>query len=263
MLKFVVSKEFPPPSERVEDAMVSPAAQSTQPEHFQEGGPLGVVISTNVAEPIPCPTGEDKVSGIHKVPHQNISVFSPGPNYGDGSGVKGDVIGDSKHHGGADKAVYAFAREELDYWGNLSGIPYPHGHFGENLTTEGVLWTQAVINQPVRIGTALLEVSVPRQPCRTFASWLKIKGWVKQFTEHGDAGCYFRVIEPGVITSGDLIEFLPAPEHGVTMGEAFAAKMGNKELAQKVFDARCLPDHHHQQLGKLLGIGHTPRHMAL
>lgn len=220
------------------------------------GGTRGVVVSTNVARPIPCPTGEDKISGINKLPQEFISVFTPGPNYGDGSGVKGDAVGDSKHHGGADKAVYAFASEELQWWSKENNSTYESGTFGENLTTEGVDWTSAVINQKVRVGSALLQVSVPRQPCRTFASWLGQKGWVKTFTQHGDSGCYFRVLEPGVISPGDPLEFLPAPEHGITMGMAFRAKMGDKELARQVYEAQCLPSHHHEQLAKLLRIDH-------
>lgn len=219
------------------------------------GGAFGVVLSTNVGEPIPCPTGEERISGINKLPRESISVFIPGPDYGDGSGVDGDSIGDSKHHGGADKAVYAFSREELDYWGSVNQQDYAPGCFGENLTTEGIDWSSVLINQKIRVGSALLQVSVPRQPCRTFASWLDQKGWVKTFAAHGDCGAYFRVLEPGVISPGDSFIFLPTPEHGVTMGQAFAAKMGNKDDARVVFEAACLPEPHQSQLGKLLGIG--------
>lgn len=134
------------------------------------------VISVNVAAPRPDPGGADRVSGIDKRPAPHIDVFAPGPDYGDGSGVDGDVIGDSKHHGGAHKAVYAFAREELDFWwGELEREAMPgdggfaDGAFGENLTTVGVDLEALRINQRVRIGTAELEVSVVRQPCRTFA----------------------------------------------------------------------------------------------
>ncbi|KAB1503585.1 MOSC domain-containing protein [Corynebacterium sp. 320] len=222
-------------------------------------GACGTVRSTNIAQVQPDPGGADRESGIHKVSVDHLEVFAPGPNYGDGSGVVGDFVGDSAHHGGADKAVYAFAREELDFWSgqHSDALPenterFPDGYFGDNLTTEGVEWTRAVIGQQVRVGEALLEVSVPRQPCRTFGGWLDIRGWMKIFTQHADCGCYFRVVEPGVIRPGDAIEFLPAPDHGVTMQQAFKAKMGDKELAALVVEAQCLPPHHHDQLVKLL-----------
>ena len=210
------------------------------------------VLSTNVAVPQLDPAGADRVSGINKQPCDSISVFTPGPNYGDGSGVRGDIIGDSKHHGGAHKAVYAMAREELDYWEAELNKPLHNGAFGDNLTTVGVDWTSVVINQQVFVGSAVLEVSVARQPCRTFGVWLEQKGWMKSFTQRAQAGCYFRVICPGKIAPGDAITFGPAPSHGVTMGEVFRAKMGDKELARKAVDADCLPAMYHEQLERLL-----------
>ena len=210
------------------------------------------VLSTNVAAPRPDPAGADRVSGIDKKPCAGISVFTPGPNYGDGSGVRGDVVGDSKHHGGAQKAVYAMAREELDFWESELGKPLPDGAFGDNLTTVGVDWASVIINQQVFVGSAVLEVSVARQPCRTFGAWLEQKGWMKTFTQRAQPGCYFRVVRPGEISPGDAISFGPAPGHGVTMGEAFRAKMGDKELARKVVGASCLPAMYQEQLERLL-----------
>ncbi len=223
---------------------------------YQYGGVFGHIHSTNIARPRICPADETRMTGIQKRPVEVLDISPPGPNYGDGSGVSGDIIGDDKHHGGADKAVYAFAREMLDYWSAVhqTATPYPDGHFGENLTTVGIDWTQAVIGQQIRIGNTLLEVSVPRQPCLTFARWLGIPGWVKTFAAHGDCGSYFRVMEAGQIRVGDACTFLPAPAHGITMGDAFRAKMGNTEAARRVYAAQCLPPHHHWQLERLLKL---------
>ena len=96
------------------------------------------ILSTNIAIPQPDPAGADRRSGITKVPADHLDVFAPGPSYGDGSGVEGDFVGDSEHHGGAQKAVYAFSREQLDYWQAELGRPLGPGAFGENLTTRGI-----------------------------------------------------------------------------------------------------------------------------
>ena len=96
------------------------------------------VISTNVAVRRPDPSGRHEFSGIDKKPQDFIDVAAPGPHYGDGSGVRGDIIGDTQHHGGNDKAVYAYSREELDYWQSELSRPLASGGFGENLTTQGV-----------------------------------------------------------------------------------------------------------------------------
>ncbi|WP_296183661.1 MOSC domain-containing protein [uncultured Corynebacterium sp.] len=206
------------------------------------------VISTNVAVRRPDPSGRHEFSGIDKKPQDFIDVAAPGPHYGDGSGVRGDIIGATQHHGGNDKAVYAYSREELDYWQSELSRPLASGGFGENLTTQGVDLSALLINQRVCIGTAVLEVSVPRQPCATFACWLGERGWLKRWTARGDCGTYLRIISPGRIRPGDTIELDATPSHDITMRMAFAAKMGDRALAQRVIDARCLPAHQQNSL---------------
>ena len=200
------------------------------------------VRSTNRGVKMPNPTGKG-TTGINKQPVDSLEVFAPAPGYGNGSGVCGDFVGDAKHHGGADKAVYAFAREELDYWAECLGAPLADGQFGENLTTEGIAWSRVLINQRLAVGTAVLEVS----------DWLGHKGWVKTFAGRQDAGAYLRVIQPGTITAGNTITFLPAPNHGVTMGQAFAAAMGDRAAMQAVVEAGCYPPFYHDRLLAKLG----------
>lgn len=56
-------------------------------------------------------------TGIDKHPVDGpVRVSDPGPKGAGGSGVAGDAVCDLRHHGGSDKAVYAFAREDLDAW---------------------------------------------------------------------------------------------------------------------------------------------------
>ena len=185
------------------------------------------VISTNVAVRRADPSRRHTYTGIDKQPQPAIELKIPGPHYGDGSGIIGDSIGDHKHHGGADKAIYAFAREELDYWETELHREFRNGFFGENLTTSGISLANLLINQQISIGDALLEVSIPRSPCATFAGWINEKGFLKSFTNHGDCGAYLRIITPGTITAGDGMELVGKPDHDVTMGMAFRAKMGD------------------------------------
>lgn len=211
------------------------------------------VLSSNVAFPRRDPGGADRVSGVDKRPQAFIDVVAPGPNYGDGSGVSGDVIGDVKHHGGAQKAVYAYEREELDYWGEELGRTFSNGSFGENLTVSGWDLSRVLINQRVRIGTAELEVSVVRQPCRTFAGWVGEPSWVRRFSRRGRSGAYLRVNVPGRIVPGDEIVLLGTPSHDIDMLTAFRAAQGDKEAARRVVDAACMPEMYHQRMLKLVG----------
>ncbi len=137
-------------------------------------------------------------------------------------GVFGDVQGDREHHGGTDQAVYAYSEEDANYWSAELGRPIPPGLFGENLRTQGIETTEAVIGTRWRIGTAVLEVTSPRTPCSTFAERMDEPQWVKRFTEAGLVGCYLRVVEPGKAEAGDAITVEHVPSHGITVGKFFA-----------------------------------------
>ena len=100
------------------------------------------VLSVNIGRPVLQRVPKGRPTGIGKQPVDVITVADPGPKRvedGSGvSGVEGDHIGDGRHHGGSDQAVYAFAREELDAWAAALGRELPSGIFGENLTTSGL-----------------------------------------------------------------------------------------------------------------------------
>ncbi len=201
-----------------------------------------------MARPGPEPSGKPYLTGIDKRPVDRLEVFEPGPSYGDGPGVVGDHVGDVDHHGGANKAVYAYAREELDRWGQELGRRFDDGAFGENLTTEGLDLEALLINQQLRVGgEVVLEVSVPRTPCSTFAGHLGEPGWVRRFAAHGRCGVYLRVVVPGTVRPGDAITLLGRPDHDVDMITAFAAAMGDDEASRRVVAAACLPQMYHER----------------
>ncbi|WP_395817186.1 MOSC domain-containing protein [Curtobacterium flaccumfaciens] len=137
-------------------------------------------------------------------------------------GLRADVQANRKYHGGVDQAVYAYADEDAAYFADLLDREVPPGLFGENLRTSGIDVTGAVTGERWRIGdTLVLEVTVPRTPCGTFARRMGIDGWVKRFADEGRPGAYFRVVKSGSIAAGDPIEVTYRPEHGVTIGEIF------------------------------------------
>ena len=93
--------------------------------------------------------------------------------------VVGDTIGNPRFHGGYDQAVYAYAREDAAWWAGEVGRELPPGRFGENLSTEGLDLTGAVIGERWTVGTAVLEVSSPRIPCNVFAGFWDVKRLIK------------------------------------------------------------------------------------
>ena len=170
-------------------------------------------------------------------------VRAPGPMHGGlGSGLVGDTIGNQKLHGGDDQAVYAYAREDLDAWEIQLQSTLTNGMFGENLTTSGIDVTGARIGERWRVGSdgVLLEVSAPRTPCRTFAAFLHLNQWIKTFTQAGKPGAYLRVISPGTVRAGDAITIDYRPDHDVTIGLVFRARMSEPELLPRLLVADAL-----------------------
>ncbi|WP_051366034.1 MOSC domain-containing protein [Hamadaea tsunoensis] len=192
---------------------------------------FGTVLSVNLAVPRATRAKEHGVTGIDKRPTQKpVDVRAPGPKHGGlGSGLVGDQIFDVRHHGGDEQAVYAYAREDLDWWSEQLGVDLPGGCFGENLTTRGLDVTEARIGERWKIGDDLvLQVTVPRIPCGTFKNWMAEQQyaqgrWIKSFTQAARPGAYLSVVSPGTVRAGDRIEIVHRPEHDVTIGLTFRA----------------------------------------
>ncbi|MGP3536234.1 MOSC domain-containing protein [Microbacterium sp. RD1] len=142
-------------------------------------------------------------------------------------GLRGDVQASRKHHGGLQKAVYAYGQDDAAFWEEQLGRPLAPGWFGENLRVEGMDVNAARIGEVWRIGrTVELEVTMPRTPCGTFARWVggaDERGWVKRFAEAGRLGPYLRVRRVGSIRAGDEIDVLSVPDAAPTVAEVFRA----------------------------------------
>jgi MOSC domain-containing protein YiiM len=201
--------------------------------------------SVNLGRPKPNPHKEIGWTGIGKQPtDEPVEVRAPGPKTcGLGSGLVGDFIGDGKHHGGNDQAVYAFQREDLDEWERRLGRVLPNGFFGENLTTLGLDVNDARIGERWRIGEeVVLQVTAPRIPCSTFRGWMGEKGWAKTFTAAGRPGAYLRVIAAGIIKAGDPIEIIDRPDHRVSITMMFKATTTERELLPQLLAAEAYLD---------------------
>jgi MOSC domain-containing protein YiiM len=203
-------------------------------------------VSVNVARVRANPDlrAQSNVTGIDKVAAtEPVMVRAPGLVHGgQGSGLVGDTIGNQKLHGGDDQAVYAYAREDLDAWEVQLQRDLTNGIFGENLTTSGIDVTGARIGERWHIGAdgLVLEVSAPRTPCRTFAAFLHLNQWIKTFTQAGKPGAYLRVISPGAVRAGDPITIGYRPDHGVTIGLVFRARMTEPKLLPRLLEAAAL-----------------------
>ncbi len=151
-------------------------------------------------------------------------------------GLAGDTQCDTANHGGIDQAIYAYADEDADWWGEHLQREIPAGMFGENLRTAGVDVTGAEIGEQWRIGDGVVvEVTSPRIPCQTFAGRMDEPHWVRRFTEHGAPGAYLRVLVPGPVGAGDPITVQHRPGHGVSIRDSFLRP--EPDAMQRLLDA--------------------------
>ncbi|WP_030671647.1 MOSC domain-containing protein [Streptomyces cellulosae] len=199
------------------------------------------LLSVNLGRPkaVPYTDNPEGVTGIDKRPVEGpVRVAAPGPKGVGGSGLAGDAVCKREHHGGDEQAVYAVAREDLDAWERELGRQLPNGTFGENLTTEGIDVSGALIGERWRIGSeVVLEVSSGRIPCVTFQGHMGEQQWVRRFTRSGGSGAYLRVIEPGEIRAGDPVEIVHRPDHDVTAALLFRAVTTERVLLPRLLAA--------------------------
>lgn len=175
--------------------------------------PMSRVISVNVGEQRTVEFRDHLVStGIYKFP-------VTGPVRIEGVNVDGDDQADRRAHGGVNKAVYAYASEDYEWWGAQLGRTLAPGTFGDNLTTQGVDVGGAVVGQHWRIGNAVLEVSEPRVPCYKLGIRMEDPQFPTVFSAADRPGSYLRIVEAGSLTVGDHIEIGSPPEHGLTVAD--------------------------------------------
>ena len=177
--------------------------------------PGGRVLSVNVGRVREFEyNGRPARSGIWKSPVAG-RIAARGVN------LDGDDQADRKVHGGHDKAVYAYAIEDIRWWEQELGRSLQHGEFGENLTTEQIDVNGALVGEHWEIGTAVLEVSEPRVPCWRLGVRMNDKMFPRRFTEALRPGAYLRIIVEGDVGAGDEISVVDRPEHDLTIGDVF------------------------------------------
>jgi hypothetical protein len=85
------------------------------------------------------------------------------------------------------------------------------GARGENISTEGMTETDVCIGDVCRLGTALVQVSQGRPPCRRLNERFSDSRMVPRVEESGRTGWYHRVLGAGRVAAGDAIRLVERP----------------------------------------------------
>jgi MOSC domain-containing protein YiiM len=192
----------------------------------------GRLLSVNVGRPRIGPRGTGTArTAIWKAPVAGRVAVR-------GVNLDGDDQADRTVHGGPDKAVYAYAREDADWWEAELGRAIQAGGFGENLTTEGLSLTDALIGERWAVGTTVLEVCQPRFPCFKLGLRFGDPLMVRRFARARRPGAYLRIVEEGELGAGDVIEVVHRPAHGVTIAVVNEAILGEDDaLVARMLEA--------------------------
>jgi MOSC domain-containing protein YiiM len=194
---------------------------------------MGRVLSVNVGQPRPVDTGRRTVhTAIWKAPVQGRVAVR-------GVNLDGDDQADRSVHGGPDKAVYAYASEEIRRWEAELVRDLGPAPFGENLSTEGVDVSGALLGERWRVGTTVLEVVQPRLPCFKLGLRMGDPAFVRRFGQASRPGAYLRIVEEGELGAGDVVEIDAdtRPGHGVSVRLVSDAILLDHGLIPRVLEA--------------------------
>ena len=208
------------------------------------------VISTNIGSPKYLEwKGKIQRTGIFKEP-------TSGPIYLEKEQVRNDEISNRKVHGGLYKACYLFSADHYPYWKKL----YPHlawdyGMLGENLTVKGLDEEQIYVGDVYKIGSALVQITQPREPCATFGAKIGDQSILKKFIKHGRPGTYTSVIQEGEVIVGDQLELIERPKNSITTSQFFElifSKYKNQEHLELITENKAIPERKRNKLKAFL-----------
>lgn len=162
--------------------------------------------------PNPLPHG--RVRSLHRKPQTTGEHGLPKPSVSEiylaAGGVRDDFnrFRHEEEHDRLDQAVLLMPIEMIRTL-NAEGWPIQEGDIGENVTTEGIPYTEFRPGDRFRVGGAVVEVSKPCTPC-TNLQLLPYVGaangprFIKLMLDR--RGWYASVASEGRVRSGDLVE---------------------------------------------------------
>ena len=131
------------------------------------------------------------------------------------AGIVGDSWNHPKIHGGHVQAVLIVTEEGINEL-VTAGFPLYPGALGENITTRGLDRRYLRAGQRFQIGTAVIELTERRTPCRTlnvYGPGIQHAIFDRQCKEAdyssplwGLSGFYAAVVTPGTVYPGDAID---------------------------------------------------------
>ena len=198
------------------------------------------IISTNIAQPTTFLWNGKKVTtGIYKKP-TDVPIFLGKED------VRGDEVSDRRVHGGEFKACYLFSENHYPYWHGLyPNLDWSYGMLGENLTVENLHEKQLFIGDTYKLGSALVQITIPREPCFKFAYKFGSEAVLQQFIDHGYSGTYIRILEEGEVKTGDTFKLIEQAKDSISIYQLFEllyTENKNKDHISLIIESNSIPE---------------------
>ncbi len=177
-------------------------------------------------------------------------------------GFAPDEQADRRVHGGPEKAIHLYPLDHHAFWreqiGDHAALTEP-GAFGSNLAISDLTERDVFIGDRFRLGSAVIEVNQPRQPCWKVDHRFGTKGMVATIVKTGRSGWYFRVLENGDVQAGDSMERIAQIQTDWSVERTFKALIAgqatHEELKQLASLEALNPSMRAKAAGKLASAG--------
>jgi MOSC domain-containing protein YiiM len=156
-------------------------------------------------------------------------------------GFEGDGQANRTYHGGPDRTACVYALEHYAWWSQVHGFALGPGAFAENLTVEGALEDGICIGDVVRVGQAMIQVSLPRDPCGTLDRLTGIRGFGTLAQQSGRCGFHTRTVQEGLIRAGDDVEVVQRDPERISVAMALDLYHGRSQDGELVRRLLALP----------------------
>jgi len=211
------------------------------------------VIATNIGKPTTIHwKNKTELTGIFKYPVlESILLRS--------TQVDKDTITDRKHHGGTFKACYLFSSTHYPYWQERYPLlAWDWGMFGENITIDKMKESELIIGSVYRLGNALVQITIPREPCYKLGVRFQDQGIIKAFVDHGHPGTYVRVLQEGTVQKGDDFLLQDQADHGLNISDYYKmlyAREKDQELIKIAHGIDAIPQRSKDKLSRYIKKG--------
>lgn len=123
-----------------------------------------------------------------------------------GRGVEGDTQADRRHHGRPVQAVCLWSTEVIESL-QAAGHPIHPGAAGENITLDGLDWSELLPGSRITVGAVPMLISAHAIPCAKNAQWFSDRDFNRILHERnpGSSRLYAIPLSAGTVRVGDKV----------------------------------------------------------